>query len=132
VSFAGEARKKILAAVIYLLSGLALAFYFDSLYGAGGPDAHHVGLLYLGIASAIFFVVACLLSLFSTPVGPLAGTVACVSSWPYLATALLMFPWLALPGVVHFGLWGPMLWALLMLIVANAYSVIEVKRLWAR
>jgi hypothetical protein len=132
VSPASKKRKKILAAVLYLLSALALAFYFDSLYGAGGPDAHYIDAIYLGMASAIFFAVACSLSLFSARMGLLAGIVACVLSWPFLGIGLLTFPWRALPGVVRFSLWGPILKALLMLIVANAYSVTEVKRLWAK
>jgi hypothetical protein len=64
VSSAGEKGKKILPAVIYLLSALTLAFYLDSLYGLGGPNARYPGAVYVAVASAIVFVGACLLSLF--------------------------------------------------------------------
>jgi hypothetical protein len=55
-------KQRILSAAIYLISALALALYFDSLYGTG-PVMLCLGAIHAGIAGAIVFVVACLVSL---------------------------------------------------------------------
>lgn len=65
-------KQKVLAALVYILTALALALYFDSLYGAA-PVTQHLNAVHAGIAGTILLAVACLLSLFSLRLGAVCG-----------------------------------------------------------
>src|SRR5271157_442627 len=115
---------KAVSVVIYAVTALALADFFDSLYGAG-PVTHYFGLIHTAIAGAILFVVACVFSLFSLRIGIVIALAACILSWPFFAGELLailrVLP--VLFSLVHYSYWGARLASVLMLIVSSVYSL---------
>jgi hypothetical protein len=117
-------KQRIPSPVIYLISALALVFYFDALYG--GPVTHRLGTIHAGIAGATLFVVACVLSLFSLRVGLVCGLAASILSWPYFGVLLFVFPWRGVPEILHYAMWGDTLSALLILIIASIYSLSKI------
>ena len=117
-------KQKTISAVIYAATTLALAYYFDALYG-GGAVTHHLGLIHIAIAGTILFAVACILSLFSLRLGVLCALAACILSWPFFSGNLyaILRVWRSLFSVVHYANWGASLAAVLMLIISSIYSL---------
>jgi hypothetical protein len=105
-----------------------MALVFDSIYGAG-PVTRHLGAIHAGVAGAIVFAVASLLSLFSLRFGLVCSIVACVLSWPLFGPLLYFLPWTELPRALGYANWGPELIALLTLMVAHIYSAFKLRAL---
>lgn len=72
-------KQKIVSAVVYSLTALDFASFFDSLYGAG-PVTRHLGLIYVAIIGAVLFAVASVLSLFNLRIGIACAFAACILS----------------------------------------------------
>ena len=117
-------KKRILTACMYLLAAIAVAEYFDALYG-GGPVTKHLGVVHAGIASAAVLAVGCLLSLFKLELGAGCGLIGCSLAWPYFRHILISFPWTKLFEVLPYAMWADSLAALVVLIVASIYSVVQ-------
>jgi hypothetical protein len=117
-------KQKIISVVIYAATALALAYFFDSLYGAA-PITHHFGLIHTAMAGAILFVVAAVLSLFAARPEIMCAMVACGLSWPLFAgeLAAILSVWRNMFSVVHYAYWGARLTAVLMLIISSIYSL---------
>jgi hypothetical protein len=126
-------KQKAVSVVIYAFTALALANFFDSLYGAG-PITHYLWLIHTAIAGAILFVVATVFSVFSLRIGIACALAACVLSWPFFAGELsaLLGVWRSLFSVVHYSYWGARLESVLMLIISSFYSLGRLRLLfWA-
>jgi hypothetical protein len=121
-------KRGVLAALVYLLPALTMALVFDSIYGAG-PVTRHVGVIHAGVAGAIAFAIASLLSLFSLRFGLACAIVACVLSWPFFGPLLYFFPWKELPSALGYANWGPEFIALLTLMGAHIYSAFKLRAL---
>lgn len=121
-------KQRISAAVIYAMTSLVLAGYFDSLYGAG-PVTHRLGLIHAAFAGALLFVVACAMSLFALRLGVACGVVASILSWPYFGPRLLAIPWSRFIQVLPHAMWADTYAAILMLIISSAYSAIRLRLL---
>jgi hypothetical protein len=119
-------KQRAAPALLYLLAALALARYFDSLYGAA-PVVRRLEAVHAGIAGTILLAVACLLSLFSLRLGGVCGLVAGLLVWPYFGPILVSFPWSRVFEVLPYAMWADSLAALVMLTIASIYSM---ARLW--
>ena len=75
-------KHKVVSALVYGITALDFAEFFDSVYGAGPISPHHIALMHTAIAGAIVFALACLFSLFNLRIGVMCGLAACVLSWP--------------------------------------------------
>jgi hypothetical protein len=123
-------KQRIAAALLYLLAALALAGYFDALYGAAPVD-HRLGLIHAGIAGAILLAVASLMSMFSLRLGAVCGLVAGLLAWPYFGPILMSFPWSRMFEVLGYAMWADSLAALGTLTIASIYSLTQIW-LWVR
>jgi hypothetical protein len=65
-------KPRILSAIIYASTTVAVALFFDGLYG-GEPIRHHLGLIHTASLGACLFAAATLLSLFSVRLGVICG-----------------------------------------------------------
>jgi len=115
-------KYRILSAAVYAITAVALADYFDALYGAG-PVTSHLGLIYSAIAGAVLFAVAFVLSMFTLRFGAICGLAACILSWPCFGIQLPGIPWTKLVSVAHYANWRFIFLAILMLAVSSAYSL---------
>ena len=115
-------KQKILSAVIYATTALALAQFLDDLY-AGEPVTDHLGLIYLAIAGTILFAAACILSLFTLRVGVVCGLGGGILSWPVFAIAIPRIPWGSVVSIFPYSNWRYVLTAILALVVSSAYTV---------
>ncbi len=123
-------KQKTVSVVIYAITALALAYYFDSLYGAG-PVARHLELIHTAIAGAILFVVACVLSVFSLRFGTVCALAACVLWWPFFSSNLfaILSVWRSLFSILHHSNWEASLQSVLMLIISSIYSLSRLRLL---
>lgn len=121
-------KQKIISAVIYAATTLALAYFFDGLYG-GEPITHHLGLIYAATAGAILFAVACVLSLLSLRFGTVCALAACILSWPLFSGNLftILSVWRSLFSILRHSNWGASLAAVVMLIISSIYSLSRLK-----
>jgi len=124
-------KQKIPPAALYVITALAVAGYFDALYGAA-PVTHRQTPIHFAIAGTIIFAIACLLSLFSLRLGAVGGLVGACLSWPFFGPILIHFPWTKLPEVLPYAMWADSLAALVTLIVATVYSVCSVSSTFRR
>lgn len=117
-------KQKVVSAVIYAITALALAYYFASLYGAA-PVTRHLGLIHTAIIGALLFVVACVLSLFSLRSGTACALAACTLSWPFFAGVLsaVVGVWRSLPSILHDANWEASLQSVVMLIFSSIYAL---------
>jgi hypothetical protein len=120
-------KKRILSAVVYAITTLAVAGFFDGLYGSA-PVTHHLGLIHTAIAGTILYASACLLSLFTLRFGVICGFLASILSWPFFGILVYAIPWRSLaPLLVESPTWRDQFAAILMLIIATAFSL---EQLW--
>jgi hypothetical protein len=124
-------KYKIVSALVYGITALDLANFFDSVYGAGPISSNYIGLTHVAIAGAILFAVACLLSLFNLRMGITCGLVACILSWPFFAgeLSLILGVWRGLFSVVGYAYWTARLASVWMLIVSSIYSLSQLRLL---
>ncbi len=115
-------KQKILSAVIYATTALALAQFLDGLY-AGEPITHHRALIHLAIAGTILFAAACILSLFTLRVGVVCGLAGGILSWPCFAVGMTAIPWRSVVSIFSYSNWSFVLTSILALVVSSAYSV---------
>jgi hypothetical protein len=127
----GAMKRKLSLALIYANAALALAFYFDGLYG-GEPIKSPLGLIHAAIAGAVLLVIACVLSIFNLRLGIVCGIPAIVASWPYFLISLVHIPWgITLFSLLPYALWGDAFAALLALAAASIYCVVRLRSLWS-
>jgi hypothetical protein len=113
-------KRKTISAIVYAVTALVLAGFFDGLYG-GEPLIYHLLVIYAATAGAALFVVACVLCLFSLQFGIVCGLLAGILSWPYFAIQAFGAPW---GNLIWFARYRPdTLAAICVLILSSAYSV---------
>jgi hypothetical protein len=115
-------KRKIISAIVYAATSVALAGFFDALYGAG-PVTRYLALIHLAIAGTVLFAVACVLSLFTLRVGVVCGLAGSVLSWPYFAIQISTIPWGSTVSILSHANWQDVLTAILALVVSSVYSV---------
>jgi len=115
-------KKKIISASVYLAAALAMGAYYDAVYGAG-PVTRHTLLLRVGVAGAFLFGCTFLLSLWKPNRAVLVGILACCLCWSDFARIVPQIPFLQIFSVIGYAYWNETLLALLILILASAYSL---------
>ena len=115
-------KRRIFSAVIYAITTLALAAFFDGLY-RGEPIPRHLAPIYAATAGVALFAVASVLLLFSLRFGAICGLAANVLSWPYFGLQLVTIPWGHVLEVLPYARWAETYAAILVLIISSAYSV---------
>jgi hypothetical protein len=118
-------KQRVWAALLYLFAALALAGYFDGLYGAG-PVVHGLTLVHAGIAGMILLAVASLVSILSLRLGAVCGLIAGFLAWPFFGPLLLSFPWSRMFEILPYAMWADSLAALTMLTITSIYSLKQV------
>jgi len=96
--------------------------YYDAVYGAG-PVTHHTLLLRVGVAGAFLFGCTFLLSLWKPHRAVLVGILACCLCWSDFARIVPQIPFLQVFSAIGYAYWNETLLALLILILASAYSL---------
>jgi hypothetical protein len=115
-------KQRSVSAVIYAITTLSIACFFDGLYGAG-PVKHHLELIHVALVGASLFACACVLSIFAVRFGVACGLVACILSWPYFGFLLFATRWSGLTLLVlRLPQWQDLFAALLLLFIASAYT----------
>ena len=122
-------KKRILAAVVYVITAVALAGYFDGVYG-GEPITRHLGLIHTATAGATLFAVACLLSLFTLRFGVICGLVASILAWPFFGPIMVAIPWGRILQMLPYARWADTLAAILMLTISSIYSLAQLRSLF--
>jgi hypothetical protein len=126
---------KIISAVIYAITVLAIANYFDCLSGAEpiphSPRSTWV-LIYAAAAGVILFTTACVLSIFRPRLGIICGLAASILSWPFFARELwlILRLWHTLFSVIGYYYWDARLASVLMLIASSLYSLSQLRLLF--
>jgi hypothetical protein len=117
-------KQKVISAVIYAVTTLALAAFFDGLYG-GESLTRHLVLIHVATAGAVLFAVACVSCIFSPRFGIVCALAACILSWPFFSGNLfaILKVWRSLFSVVHYSNWGDSLAAVVTLIISSIYSL---------
>jgi hypothetical protein len=115
-------KKKFISASVYLAAALAMGAYYDAVYGAG-PVTRHTLLLRVGVAGAFLFGCTSLLSLWNPHQAVLVGIFACCLCWSDFARIVPRIPFLQVFSVIGYAYWNETLLALLILILASAYSL---------
>jgi hypothetical protein len=115
-------KKKVISASVYLAAALVMGAYYDAVQGAGSVTRHAL-LLRVGIAGAFLFGCTSLLSLWKPHRAVLVGILACCLCWSDFARIVPQIPFLQVFSVIGYAHWNETLLALLILIVASAYSL---------
>jgi hypothetical protein len=123
-------KKKVISASVYLAAALAMGAYYDAVYGAG-PVTHHPLLVHVGVAGAFLFGCTSLMSLWKPDWAVVLGSFACCLCWSDLARIVPEIPFLHVFSIVGHAYWNEMLVALLILILASAYSVRQSLRIFS-
>jgi hypothetical protein len=118
-------KQKLVAVAVYLVTSLALALYFESLFGAG-PVTLRPQLL-IGIVGAILFVPALVLSIFELRLGVMCGLAASALSWSCLGDVLVSIPWESILRILPYARWADILVAIVMLIISSIYSLAQLR-----
>src|SRR5256885_12813475 len=95
--------------------------YYDAVQGAS--SVRHALLLRVGVAGAFLFGCTSLLSLWKPHQAVLLGIVACCLCWSDFARIVPQIPFLKVFSVIGYAYWNETLLALLMLMLATAYSL---------
>jgi hypothetical protein len=115
-------KKKISSASVYLAAALAMGAYYDAVYGAG-PVTRHTVLLSLGVSGAFLFGFTSLLSFWKPHRAVLVAILACCLCWSDFARIVPQIPFLQVFSIIGYAYWNETLLALLILILASAYSL---------
>jgi hypothetical protein len=118
-------NRKITSAVVYAATALALAAYFDAVYGAGRV-VRGVWLIHIATAGAVLLAAACILSLFSLRAGVACALAGGLLSWPQFGVATFGIPWRSIVEILPYAYWLELLSAILALAVCSVYSVTQV------
>ena len=113
---------------MYLAAALAMGAYYDAVQGASSVIRHAL-LLRVGVAGAFLFGYTSLLSLWKPRRAVLVGILACCLCWSDFARIVPQIPFLKLFSVIGYAYWNETLLALLILILASAYSL---RQSWQR
>ena len=122
VALENNLKKKVISASVYLAAALAMGAYYDAVYGAG-PVTHHTLLLRVGVAGTFLFGCTFLLSLWKPHRAVLVGILACCLCWSDFARIVPQIPFLQVFSAIGYAYWNETLLALLILILASAYSL---------
>lgn len=122
VALENNLKKKIISASVYLAAALAMGAYYDAVQGAGAVTRHAL-LIRVGAAGAFLFGCTSLLSLWKPHRAVLVGVLACCLCWSDFARIVPQIPFLKLFSVIGYAHWNETLLALLILILASAYSL---------
>jgi hypothetical protein len=124
-------RRKIPSAVIFAITVVAFAIWFEDVDGMEpGPITGYIGLIQTAIAGMILLSLACLLSLLTTRVAIVCGLFGCVLSWPYFGPLLFGTPWGRLASLIAgSSLWRDEFAAIVLLMVTSVYSVAQLRSL---
>ena len=117
---------RILLSVLYAVTALCMAGFFDGLY-AGEPITRHRALIYLASGSLGLFLAASVLSFFKRKVGLGIGLLAAILAWPFFAIQLAVLPWYELSWYLRyrFDSWT----TLLTLIVSSIFTLAQIRSL---
>jgi hypothetical protein len=85
-------KKRIVAAIIYAITGLSLYAFLDFVYGMG-PVTLRRNLVHSLIVGAVLFGVASLLSFFTRTGATACALAATLLSWPFLSLQFRTVPW---------------------------------------
>ena len=122
VALENNLKKKVISASVYLAAALAMGAYYDAVYGAG-PVTHHTLLLRVGVAGTFLFGCTFLLSLWKPHRAVLVGILACCLCWSDFARIVPQIPFRQVFSAIGYAYWNETLLALLILILASAYSL---------
>ena len=115
-------KKRIISAIIYVASFLALGIYFDALYGSG-PVTHYLLLIRLALCGTVAFALACVSSLFNFRMEVIGGLGAGMLALPYFAIQAVSVPWSSLLSVIRYANCVYLVTAILVLACSSAYSI---------
>jgi hypothetical protein len=120
-------KRRIISAIIYAASFLALGIYCDAVYGAGAVT-RYLWLIRLALCGTAVFALACVSSLFSFRVEVIAGLAASGLTLPYFGIHAIAVPWGSLLSVLRHSNWPYSVTAILVLTCSAAYSLMYVFR----
>ena len=107
---------------MYLVAALAMGAYYDAVYGAG-PVTRHPMLVHVGVAGAFLFGCASLVSLWKPYLSVIVSIFACCLCWSDFAWIVPQIPFFHVFSIIGYAYWNETLLALLILILASAYSL---------
>lgn len=119
-------KRRIISAVVYAATFLALAGFFDSLYGAG-PVTGYLAAIHLALAGTVLLAAASISSFFAPRVGVVCGAAGSVLAWPCFAAVMPTIPWPSIFSILPYSNWQDLLTAILALTVSSIYSVTRLR-----